>query len=336
MFKQARIKLTAWYLLIIMGVSLSFSALIYRMVGGEFQRRLDVIEQRLELRRYGLRPPPGETQFFLHDIDEARERVFWILVDTNAAIFIFSAIAGYFLAGKTLAPIEHALEEQKRFVADASHELKTPLTALRTSIEVALRDKELTADDARSVLTESLEDVAGLHRLSNDLLSMAHYQQSHNSVKKEPVDLKEIINTARRDIAPLAKKKSIVVSVKARAQTVMADEMSLKKVMTILLDNAVKYTQPGGNVSVVMTGDRRNVRIDVRDTGIGISKEDIPHIFDRFYRADQSRSKQSVSGFGLGLSMAKKIMDLYGGSIAVTSTPGKGSTFTVRLPLPHS
>lgn len=146
MFKTARLKLTAWYLLFIMAISLSFSAFIYRGVTLEFQRRLSAIEHRLELRRHGFVPPAGRAQFFVQDLEEARQRLWLILIYTNGAIFLFSAIAGYFLAGRTLKPIEQSLEEQKRFVAEASHELKTPLTALQTSVEVALRDQKLGLD----------------------------------------------------------------------------------------------------------------------------------------------------------------------------------------------
>ena len=135
-FRKARLKLTAWYLFIIMAISLSFSAFIYRGITQEFQRRLHTIERRLDFRGHGIRPPIGQAEFFIQDLEETRQRVLLVLLYTNGAILAFSALAGYFLAGKTLKPIESVMEEQKRFVADASHELKTPLTALITSTEV--------------------------------------------------------------------------------------------------------------------------------------------------------------------------------------------------------
>lgn len=335
MFHSARLKLTAWYLVIIMAISLSFSAFIYRGVTLEFQRKLNAIEKRLELHKHGFRLPLGRSQFFIADLEDAKQRVFLILLYTNGAIFLFSAIAGYFLAGKTLLPIEKAMEEQKRFVADASHELKTPLTALQISIEVALRDKKLKLEDAKNVLRESLEDIDSLKKLANDLLSLASYSQGNN-FRKEKVNIKEIIESANKKIAPLAKTKNIKMKIVLKNITLTAHRESLEKLITILLDNAVKYTPKGGKVSLTCEKDRRYLTLKVKDTGIGISQKDLPHIFDRFYRIDSSRSKVKVAGFGLGLSIAKKIVEQHRGSIDVKSSPSKSSTFIIKLPLSHS
>lgn len=332
MFTRARLKLTAWYLLIIMTVSLSFSAFIYRSVNIEFQSRLDAIERRLQLRAHGILPPSGQDQFFLADIEEARERVLAILVYTNFAILVISGAAGYFLAGRTLAPIEDAMDEQKRFVADASHELKTPLTAMQTSTEVALRDKHLPLKEARKVLSENLKDIGSLSQLTNNLLSLARYQYG-NHFKVEPVNLKEIIKEAVRQVAPIAKKKGVKLSIKLKNVQIKGDKESLEKLVTILMDNAVKYTPKGGGVMLNITKKRRRVEIAISDTGIGIKTEDLQNLFERFYRADSSRTKNDAAGFGLGLSIAKRIAELHGGEISAKSTVGKGSTFTVALPL---
>jgi len=198
-----------WYLLIIMTVSLSFSGLVYRVVTSEFQSRFDAIERRLYLQGRGLVPPGGRVQLFVEDLTEARQRVFLVLLYVNGVILVFSAFAGYFLAGKTLSPIEMVVEEQKRFAADASHELKTPLTALQTAIEVALRDKKLNLAAARNVLKESLDDVENLKKLANGLLSLARYQQGNNNLVKEKVDVKKLVKTVYGKMTPLAKKKKI-------------------------------------------------------------------------------------------------------------------------------
>lgn len=335
MFRSARLKLTAWYLLIIMAISLSFSAFIYRGVTLEFQRRLNAIEKRLELHKHGYRLPVGRTQFFIQDLEDAKKRVLLILLYTNGAIFAFSAMAGYFLAGKTLTPIEKAMEEQKRFIADASHELKTPLTALRTSIEVALRDKKLRLKEAKDVLSGSLDDIDSLRKLATDLLSLTSYSQGYN-FRKEKVNVKEIIKNVNKKIAPLARTKNIKIISKLKNITFTANRENLEKLITILLDNAVKYTEKEGRVNLSCEKGRRYLTLKVKDTGIGISKKDLPHIFDRFYRVDPSRSKVKVAGFGLGLSIAKKIVELNQGSIDVKSSPSKGSTFIIKLPLSHS
>ena len=207
MFKKARIKLTARYLLIIMTISISFSAFIYRTVTMEFQRRLGNIEKRLELQEIGIRPPVGQPSYFLQDLKESRKNVFIILFYTNGVILIFSALAGYFLAGKTLLPIEVSLEEQKRFVADASHELKTPLTALQTTIEVSLRDKKLNLKSAKKLIKSNLEETMRLSKLANDLLSLTRYELGNGNFVFNKLDIKKLIEEVYRNIKPIVVSK---------------------------------------------------------------------------------------------------------------------------------
>lgn len=333
MFKSARIKLTTWYLVIIMAISLSFSVVIYRGVTLEFQRRLNTIEKRFNVEaRRGWRMHGPVHEIFVEDLNQARARVLFILLYANGVILVLSAAAGYFLAGRTIAPIEKALEEQKRFVADASHELKTPLTAMRTSIEVALRDKKLTLSDSKKVLTGSLEDIDGLKNLANNLLSLAKYQGGENFTF-EKTSVKELINSSYKKVRLIANKKGVKINLDVKKGKISANKESLEKLVTILLDNAVKYSLFGGKVTLTTKRNKKYLKIKVVDSGVGISKADLPHIFDRFYRVDDSRTKTKVPGFGLGLSMAKKIVEMHKGSIDVKSIPGKGSTFTVKLPL---
>ena len=334
MFHSAHIKLTAWYLAIIMAISLSFSAVFFRGVTLEFQRRLNTIESRFNQERpLGWRMMGPVHEFFIDDLREAKTRVLFILLYTNGVIFVMSGIAGYFLAGRTLAPIENAMEEQKRFIADASHELKTPLTALQTSTEVALRDKKLSLKDAKNALKGNLEDLESLKRLSSDLLSLTSFQQNGNRLSLNKIDVGKVVDSAYKKIEPLAKKKNITINLKIQSLKLKANFESIEKLLTILLDNAVKYTEKGGSISLSLRKTSKNAVIEVNDTGIGISKKDLPHIFDRFFRAEASRTKGPADGYGLGLSIAKQIVKLHNGSINVKSTPDKGSTFTVKLPL---
>src|SRR3989344_407446 len=334
MFHSARIKLTAWYLAIIMAISLSFSAVFFRGVTLEFQRRLNTIEIRFNQETpLGWRMMGPVHEFFIDDLREAKTRVLFILLYTNGVIFVMSGIAGYFLAGRTLAPIEQAMEEQKRFVADASHELKTPLTALQTSTEVALRNKKLSLKDAKNALKGNLEDLESLKKLTNDLLSLTSFQQNGNKLPLSKIDVGNVVNSAYKKIAPLAKKKNIIVQLDSKKVNIKSNEEILEKLIAILLDNAVKYTPGGGKVFLSVATGQRNLIINVKDTGVGIAKRDIPHIFDRFFRAEASRTKGAADGYGLGLSIAKQIVKLHNGSINVNSTQDKGSTFTVKLPL---
>jgi two-component system sensor histidine kinase CiaH len=333
MFERARLKLTAWYLLIIMVISLSFSGFIYWSVSVEFQRRLDSIERRLDLRGLGMRPPTGQELILIHELEEARLRILFVLLYTNGVILVFSAGAGYFLAGKTLRPIENAMDEQKRFVADASHELKTPLTAMQTSVEVALRDKKINLKEVKKVLKDSLNDINDLKDLTNGLLMLARLQQNEKSMKMEKVSLMEMAKNAVKKVRPLAKKKHIKLSQKTASIFVKGDKDSIEKLMVILLENAIKYTPRKGMVILKVFKETRNAVISVKDTGVGRPREDLPRIFERFYRADHSRSKGGSDGFGLGLSIAKKIAEMHHGKIGVKSELGKGSTFRVLLPL---
>lgn len=331
MFYSARIKLTAWYLTIIMVVSFSFSAFIYKSVTFEFQRRFDVIETRLELRRLGFDPPPGQVELFFEDLNEARKRIILTLLYTNAVVFVFSALAGYFLAGKTLAPIEKLLNEQKRFMADASHELKTPLTIMKTSIEVALRDKKLNLNNAKQVLKETMNETDNLSSLTNDLLSISRL--ANNNINFENIESGNIINLIIKKFTPLAVKKKIKINKTIKNTTINANKDYFEKLISILIDNSIKYSKSGGEISVKSSGDKKYLKVIVKDNGIGINKDDLPHIFERFYRAEASRSKTQVPGFGLGLSLAKQIVELHKGKISVESIQGKGSMFILRLPI---
>lgn len=341
MFKQARIKLTGWYLLIIMTISIFFSVVIYVGIARELERGFRRIEMRFRTGGFDIPLPrqllPGNfeniSQQLVEDLEAAKKRVVLNLLFINGVILSFSAVAGYFLAGKTLGPIELALEEHKRFVADASHEFRTPLTSLKTSMEVALRDRKISLPEAKKLIKSNLEDVNGMQSLANNLLSLANYQNNGKSLSFEKVDITELIENTKRKILPLAKEKNLDLEIKVSGGFIFANKESLEQMMLIFLDNAVKYTPKEGKVMVSAKADKKHLIIQIKDTGIGISEKDLPLVFDRFYRGDQSRSKDKVSGFGLGLSLAKRIVEIHKGSVEVASSLGKGTTFTIKLPL---
>ena len=342
MFRSARIKLACWYLLVIAIICFLFSAAIYRGVDIELTNRFSNIEQQVNIlpriivrTQLRLKDWHDIRNILLNDLQAAKRRLLVNLIIANGLIIVISAVGGYFLAGKTLKPIEEMIKEQNRFVADASHELRTPLASLRTSTEVALRNKKMRLSEAREALESNLEDAASLQLLSDRLLSLAQYQKSSSELIFEMVNMGDVIKSVYKKIAPIARKKSIVIKRDISQDGLKADRMGLEKMITTIMENSVKFTPSGGRVEIVSRTEGRKIVIRISDTGIGIDKKDIPHIFDRFYRADPSRSKVKTPGFGLGLPIAKRIAELHNGSIEVASSKGKGSMFTIKLPIKH-
>lgn len=341
MFQNARIKLTAWYLLIIMAISLSFSAAIYKMLTFEMDRFAERQQMRIEreLENTAIFPAPpkreGNGPYFTFDpaiMNETKERLLTQLLILNAAIALISSGLGYILAGKTLHPIAAMLEEQRRFVSDASHELRTPLTALKSSIEVALRDKNFTTDEAKTVLQENKEDVNTLQTLTDQLLELARLEQNGTKHQYQHLNLQTITQQALKQISSIAKKKNIKIEEKLQSVVTQGNAHALTDCIVVLLDNALKYSAKNTIVTVTTKTQGNDAIVSIQDHGIGIESRDLPHIFDRFYRADMARSKSNTNGYGLGLAIAKKIVEEHKGKIIVTSTLHKGSIFTISLP----
>jgi signal transduction histidine kinase len=330
MFHSARIKLTLWYVLISMLVSILFSITIFSF----FHRELVRNEQRFQLRfdRVQELSPGFLPQFSPPHIDfVASENTIKLnLIFVNGIILIISSLAGYFLAGRTLMPIQIMLEKQNQFIGDASHELRTPLTALKTAIEVNLRDKKLTLRQAKDILQDNLNDINQLELLSNNLLSITKLQ-SNTPILTEDVNVKQVIEQTIAKINPLAMQKSIQIKTKNENVNIKADRNRITDVFTIFLDNAIKYSPPHTTIHIQTSLISNSVEITIKDQGIGIDKNDIPHIFERFYRANKARSK-NIEGYGLGLSIAQEIVHLYDGTIRVESSLHKGTQFLITFP----
>ena len=330
MFNSARIKLTAWYLLIIMFISIAFSLVIYQGVIGEVQRFSNM--QRLRMERTF---PPNPTQpFFIDDdlITEIKHRAIFGLGVINMIILLSSGALGYFLAGKTLKPIQEMVEEQNQFISDASHEFRTPLTALKSSLEVNIRDKNLSIEEAKKIMNENIKDVNGLQRLSDSLLQLSQYEKPKTNFIFEKISLKQIITESVKKVEVLAKKKNIIFKVNILNSIIKGDKYGLTDLFVLLLDNAIKYSDDRSTIFVKSKIIKHSVIVSIADMGIGIDKKEIPYIFNRFYRSDKARSKKGIDGYGLGLSIAKKIVDQHKGTIEITSKLNKGTTVIVYLP----
>lgn len=348
MFQSARIKLTAWYLLIIMLVSSLFSVVIYTGINREYSRieQIQKIRQeralqlnpsfeefRKERQKKGVDTPPMSTVFEPEAISEARIRLQIILLMVNAGILAVAGFAGYFLAGRTLKPIKEMVDEQNRFITDSSHELRTPLTTLRSEIEVNLRDKALNLIDAKKLLQSNLEEVINLQALSDGLIKLTQYQKRESQMIVESINLSLVVNEAVKKISSLASYKKIKIQNKVGNIKILGEGQLLTEVFVILLDNAIKYSLPRGEVIILSKQTINHVEISVSDKGSGIDPKDLPHIFERFFRADESRTKSDISGYGLGLSIAKQIIEKHRGLMKVVSELGKGTTIVIELPI---
>ena len=230
-----------------------------------------------------------------------------------------------------IARLDEAFRRQRQFTADASHELRTPMTVIKGQIDVALQ-RERGPEAYRRVLQAVNEEVDRMIRLVASLLTLARADAGQIPITLEPVSLPDVVGAAVEQVRPLAGQRGVELQMSSsRPVTLRADDDLILQLLLNLLDNAVKYTAAGGEVTVGWNADGRDVELWVRDTGSGIASEHLPHLFDRFYRVDKARSR-AEGGTGLGLSICRWIAEAHGGSISVESTLGQGATFTVWLP----
>jgi len=230
-----------------------------------------------------------------------------------------------------LERLESSFKEQQRFVADASHELRTPLAILRGETDVAL-EQPRSPDVYRQSLELIKDEAERLSRIVEDLFILARQPLDLPAIIKESVDLNETVKDCVRAAKVLAVRKNLELRLTEAPRLILTgDEHLLKRMVLNLLDNAVKYTPAGGEIRVELSGRNGHAQVVVRDTGVGISEKDQLHVFDRFYRVDKARSR-TLGGAGLGLSIVHWIVEAHGGTVTVESSPGEGSTFTVKLP----
>lgn len=334
LFDTARLKLTAWYVLISLCISLFFSLALYRLQIRDLDRFQNDQLLRIE-RRLGLYP--GYVVIDTDLVREAKNRLFVSLIVLNGVVVILSGGLGYFLAGRTLDPVQTMLNNQKRFTSDAAHELRTPLTALKTSLEVYLRNPRSTLREAKDLIRGNLVDVERLQGLTESLLTLSQVQEKNPAAGFRPVDLKHIAQTALSQTQPLAARHQVKVHADLGSVRIFGDANRLVSLAVILIENAIKYV-PGkkGEVWVQVSSTPNLARLQVKDNGIGISTADQTRIFDRFFRSDAARSSLGRGGYGLGLSIAKEIASAHQGTLKVSSRTGQGAIFTFLSPRSRS
>ncbi|GCE26736.1 two-component sensor histidine kinase [Dictyobacter alpinus] len=241
----------------------------------------------------------------------------------------------HFLAvtlNEMIESLEAVFSRQRRFVADASHELRTPVAVIRSTTDVALLHAS-TQEEYVSVLRNVNMESERLGRLINDLLALARGDEGKTKLEREPVRLDQMADMVAANAEMLAEERNITIyRGQLRPTVVMGDETRLIQMVMNLLDNAIAYTNAGGSVTLSVTNDSRQAIITIKDTGIGIGPEHLPHIFERFYRADPARIRDGGSSSGIGLAIVEWTVQAHQGTITVDSQPGQGSTFTIALP----
>lgn len=267
---------------------------------------------------------------------------YWQLLRRMRTLLLFLAVGlllvaagiGYAFSARAMIPIIKAYRQQQTFLADASHELRTPISIIQSSVEILEEIKPNIPSFHQQVLDDMTDEVKRMGRLVQDLLFLARSDTGELQLQKEPFDFAQTCRAATERMKNVARKKGVELTchIPERPVWLIGDRERLCQMLYIFLDNAIKYTSQGGQVRISLT-QHPNGWIDctVQDTGVGIPEADLPHIFERFYRADKHRSR-AMGGTGLGLSIADWIVKSHGGKISVTSQVGKGTTFRIHLP----
>jgi len=239
-------------------------------------------------------------------------------------------VGSWWMAGRSLRATQYAWDMQQAFVANASHELKAPLTLMRASAEVAQRNNQPNPQRS-SLMKNIIEEVDHMAQLVEDLLLLSRLDSHQLKIEKQPLDLAARISELARHFEPLANARQVTFLNQVNSGKVQADITRLRQVMIILLDNALRHTPEGGTITIQSKVDGRNQRITISDNGEGIAPEHLPHLFERFYQVDSTRTKDQ-KGNGLGLSIAKSLVELQDGQISITSQPGQGTSINIILP----
>lgn len=319
-------RLAATYLAIIMAMTLLFSVVIYAISSNQFDRPLPT---RPAIQQFRDTQNEYLEELFEERAQQARAELLLSLGLLNIAVLIGGGIFSYYLARRTLKPIEAAMQAQSQFVSDASHELRTPLTALQTTNEVAYRKKKLSLKEAKEVISVTIDESIKLRDLTSALLSVVKNEQGDKTT--ESINLQNVVGDVLQTLVPNAQAKNISVEDNVAPLTVTANESAIRQIIKVFLDNAIAYSPNKSTINVTTDQQPTQTVVSVQDDGPGIDAAHHTKIFDRFYRVDDARSTSS-GGNGLGLAIAKTIADRHGYKLSVDSQPGSGSTFSLRIP----
>ncbi|MGG7058799.1 sensor histidine kinase [Clostridium nigeriense] len=254
-----------------------------------------------------------------------------VFISIGSISLILLLLISIYLTNKTIKPIKETFKKQKQFIANASHELKTPLTIIRTNTSLVLSNKSLSVESQSKWLNYINNQIERMSELLDEMLSLAKLDTNRGLDEFVVFDLSKLLNNILLTFEAVIFENKIQLESNIEEDiSIKGDKESIKKVVIILLDNAIKYTNKSGKIDVELKQEKNKIRLKVKNTGEGIKKEDINKIFERFYRVDSSRARET-GGYGLGLSIAKSIVESNNGKIYAESNIGKDTTFIIEF-----
>ncbi len=331
-FESATTRLTIWYMVLIMALSLIFSFALYRIAVNDLEVKVQDFQTGLET---SMNNETNDNSLIPHIIRDSSklkvaDALAYELFTLNITILIIGGLFSYILAKYSINPLQKAHERQSRFTSDASHELRTPLAVMRTELEVALSDKTATKSELRGVLKSNLEEVNKLTKLSEMLLGLSKTEGA--KLKLENADLVQITQAIIKDFKQPVERFKITAPKQLK---ICVNETAIRDLVRILVENAIQYSEPRSQIKISISTRDSNAKFSITNTGAGIKSNDLPYIFDRFYRADSSRTNNDKPSYGLGLSLAKSIVELHHGGISARSKPGANTILTFTLPIDY-
>ncbi len=326
-FWNARTQLSLAYTAILAVILLIASSISYSAFATQLHHRFENFppNQPVPLQPDGRLPPRPE--------DVLRDLVTTLLI-VNSLLLVLAMILSYWLAGLTLEPIEEAYQRQRRFLSDASHELRTPLAILQADTENSLSNARSTDTEKERALS-ALEEIQRMSTIVKDLLTLSRLDEIDFAKQTlEPLEVTSILSKLVERFQPLAKQKNITLQFNASRKNlayIRANEELLTQALGNLIKNAIQYNLPKGSVLIELRSEHKQIIVTISDTGIGMAPEDVDKAFERFYRVDKSRSRET-GGSGLGLAIVQASMQQLRGSIEIKSALDKGTTITLRFP----
>ncbi len=320
-FERARLRLTIFYTIVLLA-----TLFVADTITNYSQTQL--IEQQISTEITDRATSEKVLGIVMQSFTDVRE------ADYAVNMFLAMIVAGisYFLADRSLKPIGRAMESQRRFLANASHELNTPISVMKTESEVALREgNAVTKGELRTVISHNLDEINRMTGIINNLLFISHGPSESSRIPFMPIDVSEVVERVRAALEDLAQERGVSLAITTiPAARVRGNSIALEEVALNIARNAISYTPKGGRVTLALQKTPREVVYTVEDTGIGIHENDLPHIFEPFFKSKKER--QYDGGSGLGLALVKEIVELHDGTLKISSAPQKGTVVKVSLP----